>query len=112
MLTSQDHPPSRIDESMACDDFYVTVFKSVRFHLSTQEMMHFQKSPLLKRFRNSPFSVAFSGVLVWTIGENALVWMGLKILAVLLIRNLETLGTIQQSSVKERKKKCKITEIH
>ena len=41
---------------MVCDAFYVTVFKSLRFHLSTLETgsifktMYFQKSPLLKPF--------------------------------------------------------------
>ena len=35
---------------MAFDAFYITVFKSLRFHLSTPETKRFQKSPLLKLF--------------------------------------------------------------
>ena len=35
---------------MACDAFYVTVLKNLRFHLSTIETKRFQKSPRLKPF--------------------------------------------------------------
>ena len=76
-------------ELMACDAFYVTVFKSFRFHLSTLEKERFQKSPLLKAFskvsvfigvfwrlsvggrRNALTKCAFSN-------ENALVCIGPK----------------------------------
>ena len=55
-------------EWMACDAFYVTVFKSLRFLLSTLETMRFQKSPL-------NFQTVFIGVFVrftvWKIDENA-----------------------------------------
>ena len=54
-------------EPMACDAFYVTVFKSLHFHQSTLEKERFQTSPLLK-----PFSkvFVFIGVLVWMKSEN------------------------------------------
>ena len=59
---------------MACDAFYVTVFKSLRFHLSTLETERFQNdafsnvSTFETVFESLPFSSAFSGVLVWMIG--------------------------------------------
>ena len=58
-------------KSMTCDVFYVIVFKSVRFHLSTLGTKRFQNDGFLKvstfetRFQKVPFS-----------NENALVWMG------------------------------------
>ena len=52
-----NHPPSWIDAlDLECDAFYVTVFQSLRFYLSTLEAKPFQKD-------------AFSN-------EYALVWMG------------------------------------
>ena len=58
-------------ETVACDVFFiinVTVYKSLPFHLPTPETKRFQKCPLLKPF--SKVSREFSGVLVWTIGED------------------------------------------
>ena len=74
------HTPSWIDTpiwtgiySMACDAFYVNVFKSP---LSTLETVRFKKRCVFKclhfwnPFRKSPILSAFSGVLVWMIGES------------------------------------------
>ena len=51
--------------------FFVTVFKSLRFHLSTIETMRFQTSSLLKPFSKVSVFIGAFGRLVWTIGENA-----------------------------------------
>ena len=52
--------------SVASD--YVSVFISMRFHLSTPETMRFQKAPLLKPFLKV---FVFISVSVWMKGENA-----------------------------------------
>ena len=65
---------------MVCDHFYVIIFKSLRFHLSTLEMERFQNLSTFETVlqvsvfigifeRFSVDEYAFSN-------ENALVWMG------------------------------------
>ena len=50
------------------DAFYVTVLKSLRFHLSTLKTERFQNTPLLKPI--SKVFVFISFFEHWTIGEN------------------------------------------
>ena len=63
-------------EAMACDAFYVAVFRSLCFppvhtrNGAFSKRCNFKRLHFWNRFRKSPFSSAFSGVFVWMIGEN------------------------------------------
>ena len=80
-----NHPPSWIDAlDLECDAFYVTVFQSLRFHLSTLETKPFQKD-------------AFSN-------EYALVWMGLGLYLKLLCESCESFEMFSICARRHRKR--------
>ena len=59
-------------EATEYDAFFVTVLKSLRFHLVTLENGAYSERCVVKTllFQKPPFPSAFSGVLVWMIGEK------------------------------------------